>query len=206
MRMLTTALASSANTFKKRDEAKYADIVVVNHALFFLDLAMGGGLLPPYDFAVLDEAHQAERWATSALTATLSRSSIGRMLRKLHRTYDIPKSFDANFDEGVRGLESALARVPGDRYPLRANEEATPALERLRDSLYGLENWLYANWQSGLRRKPENEAEAERRRDLALRGILAHQATIERAQLPTDEAIAWVERSLRSEQRAVRCK
>jgi len=29
--------------FKKRDEAKYADIVVVNHALFFLDLAIGGG-------------------------------------------------------------------------------------------------------------------------------------------------------------------
>ena len=181
--------------FKKRDEAKYADIVVVNHALFFLDLAMGGGLLPPYDFAVLDEAHQAERWATSALTATLSRSSVGRMLRKLHRSYDVPKSFDATFDEGIRGLESALARVPGDRYPLRANEEAAPALAKLRDALYGLENWLYANWQSALRRKTENDAEAERRRDLALRGILAHQATIERAQLPTDEAIAWVERS-----------
>jgi ATP-dependent DNA helicase DinG len=181
--------------FKKRDEAKYADIVVVNHALFFLDLAMGGGLLPPYDFAVLDEAHQAERWATSALTATLSRSSIGRMLRKLHRSYDVPKSFDSTFDEGVRGLESALARVPGDRYPLRANDDAAPALAKLRDALYGLENWLYANWQSALRRKTENDAEAERRRDLALRGILAHQATIERAQLPTDEAIAWVERS-----------
>ncbi len=27
--------------FKKRDEAKYADIIVVNHALFFLDLAVG---------------------------------------------------------------------------------------------------------------------------------------------------------------------
>ncbi|MDQ2992703.1 MAG: ATP-dependent DNA helicase [Candidatus Eremiobacteraeota bacterium] len=181
--------------FKKRDEAKYADIVVVNHALFFLDLAMGGGLLPPYDFAVLDEAHQAERWATSALTATLSRSSVGRMLRKLHRSYDVPKSFDGTFDEGIRGLESALARVPGDRYPLRSNEDAAPALERLRDALYGLENWLYANWQSALKRKPENDGEAERRRDLALRGILAHQATIERAQLPTDEAIAWVERS-----------
>jgi len=181
--------------FKKRDEAKYADIVVVNHALFFLDLAMGGGLLPPYDFAVLDEAHQAERWATSAMTATLSRSSIARMLRKMHRYYDLPKHFDETFDAGVRGLESALARVPGDRYPLRANDDAGPALAGLRDSLYGLENWLYANWQSGLKKKPENDAEAERRRDLALRGILAHTATIERAQLPTDEAIAWVERN-----------
>ncbi|HVS45478.1 MAG TPA: ATP-dependent DNA helicase [Verrucomicrobiae bacterium] len=181
--------------FKKRDEAKYADIVVVNHALFFLDLAMGGGLIPPYDFAVLDEAHQCERWATEALTATLSRASIGRMLRKLHRSYDVPKHYDAQFDDGIRGLEAALARVPGERYPLRANEDAAPALERLRDALYGLENWLYANWHRALKKKTDNDAEAERRRDLALRAILAHQATIERAQLPSDEAIAWVERS-----------
>ncbi|MBD5635873.1 MAG: ATP-dependent helicase, partial [Candidatus Eremiobacteraeota bacterium] len=34
--------------FKHRDAAKFADVVVVNHALFFLDLAMGGSLLPPY--------------------------------------------------------------------------------------------------------------------------------------------------------------
>ncbi|MBV8491733.1 MAG: ATP-dependent DNA helicase, partial [Candidatus Eremiobacteraeota bacterium] len=103
--------------FKKRDEAKYADVVVVNHALFFLDLAVGGGLLPPYDVAVLDEAHQCERWATDALTATVSRATVGRMLRKLHRTYDLPAAFDARFDESVRGLESALATVNGDRYP-----------------------------------------------------------------------------------------
>ncbi len=180
--------------FKKRDEAKYADLVVVNHALFFLDLAMGGGLLPPYDVAVLDEAHQAERWATDALTATLSRSSLTRMLRKMHRTYHLPAMFDSEFDDGLRGLESALASVPGERYPLRANEAAWPALERLRETLYKLENWVYANWHDALKKKPENDAEAERRRDLALRGVLAHEATIDRAHAPEEDAIAWVER------------
>ncbi len=180
--------------FRKRDEAKYADIVVVNHALFFLDLAMGGGLLPPYDFAILDEAHQCERWATAALTATLSRATVGRMLRKMHRSYALPGHFDADFEGGMRGLESALARVPGDRYPLHANEEAWPALETLRETLYKLENWLYANWHDALKKRPQNDAEAERRRDLAMRAILAHQATIDRAQQPTETAIAWVER------------
>jgi ATP-dependent DNA helicase DinG len=181
--------------FRKRDEAKFADIVVVNHALFFLDLAMGGGLLPPYDFAILDEAHQCERWATAALTATLSRATLGRMLRKLHRSYNMPGHFDTDFERGMRGLESALARVPGDRYPLVANEEAWPAMESLRDTLFKLENWLYANWHDALKKRPQNDAEAERRRDLAMRAILAHQATIDRAQQPTDTAIAWVERS-----------
>ncbi|HTX60248.1 MAG TPA: ATP-dependent DNA helicase, partial [Verrucomicrobiae bacterium] len=181
--------------FKKRDEAKYADLIVANHALFFLDLAMGGGLLPPYDVAVLDEAHQAERWATDALTSTISRTTIGRMLRKLRRTYHLPPSFETELDEGVRGLESALAAVPGDRYPLAANDAAEPALERVRDSLYRLENWLFANWHSALKRIPPNDAEAERRRDLAMRSIVAHSSTIDRAQSPGDETIAWVERA-----------
>ena len=191
--------------FKKRDEAKYADVVVVNHALFFLDLAVGGGLLPPYDVAVLDEAHQAERWATDALTASVSRASVGRMLRKLHRNYDLPPVFDAQLDESVRGLESALARVPGERYPLAANEHAWPALERLRDALYGLENWLFANWHSALKKKPDNDAEAERRRDLALRNVVGHSSAIDRAQASSEDAIAWVERGEGDGRYAVNC-
>ena len=191
--------------FKKRDEAKYADIVVVNHALFFLDLAVGGGLLPPYDVAVLDEAHQCERWATDALTATISRATLGRMMRKLHRNYDLPADFDARFDEGVRALESAFARVPGDRYPLAANDDAWPALEELRDALYQLENWLFANWHGSLKNKPENDAEAERRRDLTMRVIVAHSAAIDRAGAPSESAIAWVERGDADGRYSLRC-
>jgi ATP-dependent DNA helicase DinG len=181
--------------FSKRDEAKYADLLVVNHALFFLDLASGGGLLPAYDVAVLDEAHQCERWATDALTAVLSAATIGRMLRKLHRFYDLPSTFDAEFDAGVRGLLSALTRVPGDRYPIAANEAVWPALESLREALYRLENWVYANWHGALKRRVENEAEGERRRDLALRSVLAHEAVIDRVEAGTPETIAWVERT-----------
>ena len=191
--------------FKKRDEAKYADIVVVNHALFFLDLAIGGGLLPAYDVAVLDEAHQCERWATDALTATVSRSTINRMLRKLHRSYHVPAHFDVEFDEGLRGLESALARVEGERYPLPANEDAVPAMDALRDALYRLENWIDANWHKALKKRPENEAEADRRRDLATRSVVAHAVAIDRAQTPGEESIAWVERGEADGRYAVRC-
>jgi ATP-dependent DNA helicase DinG len=180
--------------FRKRDEAKYADLVVVNHALFFLDLAMGGGLLPPYDVAVLDEAHQCERWATDALTAMLSGATIGRMLRRLHRVYELPGAFDAEFDAAVRRLESTLARVPGERYPIAANEDAGPVLQELRHALYRLENWLFANWHEALKKRVENEAEAERRRDLALRAVLAHESVIDRIEAGAPEAIAWVER------------
>jgi ATP-dependent DNA helicase DinG len=180
--------------FRQRDAARYADLVVVNHALFFLDLAMGGTLLPAYDVAILDEAHQCERWATAALTSTISQRSVGRLMRRLHKTYHVPASFDAEMDEGMRGLASALASVPGERYPLRANEIAADALTALHAAFYRLENWLHANWVAALKRPAENDAEAERRRDLALRGVLAHISTIERTSRPQDEAISWVER------------
>jgi ATP-dependent DNA helicase DinG len=181
--------------FARRDAAKFADIVVVNHALFFLDLAMGGSLLPPYDYAILDEAHQCETWASAALTATLSTASVGRMMRRLHKNYHVPASFDAELDESMRGLVGTLARVPGERYPLAANESAPDALANVQTAFYRLENWLYANWQAALKRPSENVAENERRRDLAMRGIVAHIATVDRTMQPASDAISWVERS-----------
>jgi len=181
--------------FKHRDAARFADIVVVNHALFFLDLAMGGTLLPPYDYAILDEAHQCESWASAALTATLSASGINRLMRRVHRTYQLPASYDAEIDESMRGLVQTLARVPGERYPLAANENALEALAAVQRAFYRLENWVYANWQAALKRPSENVAEAERRRDLVMRGVLAHIATVDRTALPDDEAISWVERT-----------
>jgi ATP-dependent DNA helicase DinG len=180
--------------FARRDAAKYADIVVVNHALFFLDLALGGSLLPPYDYAILDEAHQCEQWASAALTATISPGTVGRMMRRLHRHYQVPATYDVEVDEGMRRLVQALASVSGDRYPLAANGAAEEALDGLRKTFYRLENWLYAHWQAALKRPTDNVAESERRRDNALRGIVAHSNTIERTHLPPDEAITWVER------------
>jgi len=192
--------------FAKRDAARYADVVVVNHALFFLDLASGGALLPAYDFVVLDEAHQAEKYATGALTATLSPASIARMMRKLHRHYAVPASYDAELDEGMRRLQQTLAQVPGEKYPIAANDGVPDVLPPLRESLYRLENWVTGHWLDGLRRPIENEAEAERRRDLAQRAIAAHIATVDRIEsaalqassgaVPADEidAVAWVER------------
>ena len=197
--------------FGRRDAARFADVVVVNHALFFLDLVSGGALLPAYDFVILDEAHQAEKYATAALTATLSPVSVNRMMRKLHRTYAIPGAYDAELDEGMRRLQQTLARVPGDKYPVAANEGVFEMLPVLRESFYGLENWLHANWQSGLRKPIDpstssGESEAERRRDLALRSVAAHVATVDRIEKAAQqasngavaadeiEAVAWVER------------
>jgi ATP-dependent DNA helicase DinG len=63
--------------------AREAEIVVVNHALFFLDLALGGRILPPHEVAILDEGHRAEEAAAAQFGASLGRPAVTRLLRDL---------------------------------------------------------------------------------------------------------------------------
>ena len=66
-----------------------ADIVVVNHALFFADLALrrasGFGVLPPYHAVVLDEAHTVEETAASHFGVTASRFQVNYLLSRLYQ-------------------------------------------------------------------------------------------------------------------------
>lgn len=72
---------------KARAQMQEADLLIVNHALFFSDLAMragGGGLLPEFDVAVIDEAHQAEDVAGQALGLRVTQWSFIRWIRSLY--------------------------------------------------------------------------------------------------------------------------
>lgn len=65
-----------------------ADLLVVNHALFFADLALrssGGGLLPPYDAVILDEAHTIEDVASDHFGISISRFQVSYLLGRLLR-------------------------------------------------------------------------------------------------------------------------
>jgi ATP-dependent DNA helicase DinG len=63
--------------------SREAEILVVNHALFFLDLAAGGRVLPPHAAAILDEAHRVEEAAASQLGVSVSRHAVSRLLEDL---------------------------------------------------------------------------------------------------------------------------
>ena len=75
--------STSASSRRMRREAEQAQVVVVNHHLFFADLALRtaerggfGGAIPPYDAVIFDEAHQIESVATdSSACASRPRAS-----------------------------------------------------------------------------------------------------------------------------------
>jgi ATP-dependent DNA helicase DinG len=66
-----------------------ANVLVVNHALFFSDLALrsvGVNYLPKYDLAILDEAHTVEEVAGQHFGLKISEGSIRYQLRTLYDT------------------------------------------------------------------------------------------------------------------------
>src|SRR2546430_1826410 len=79
--------------FRMRRQAADADVVVVNHHLFFADLALrtssagdaGAAVLPRYDAVVFDEAHAVEEVATEHFGAQLSSFRVGELGRDAAR-------------------------------------------------------------------------------------------------------------------------
>jgi len=74
---------------RMRDRAQQADIVVVNHHLFFADLALRNGnygsVLPDYTAVILDEAHLIEDVASEYFGSQVSNYQIDDMVRDLGR-------------------------------------------------------------------------------------------------------------------------
>jgi len=67
-----------------RQEQEDAHILVVNHHLFFANLASGGNVLPPFNAVVFDEAHNLEDVASDHFGYHLSNRQIEHLLNSVH--------------------------------------------------------------------------------------------------------------------------
>ena len=112
---------------KARREAQEADVVVVNHHLFFADLALKeegfGELLPSANAVILDEAHQLPEIASTFFSESLSSRQLlelGKdiLAESLANASDMPELRDL-----TRALEKCVAELrlsmdkPGLREP-----------------------------------------------------------------------------------------
>ncbi len=128
-------------------EAEAAEIVVVNHHLFFADLALRGPhpgrVLPDYDAVIFDEAHQLEDVATNFFGLRVSDRRIDRVLKDADRALRLTGQSGALFGGGERIIEAVrnatrqlfrdLARANGGaegRITLERDVWAGPAQER----------------------------------------------------------------------------
>ena len=73
--------------YKARRRMQHAQVLVVNHALFFSDLALrreNVSILPKYDVVIFDEAHTIEAIAGDHLGLSIGSGQIEYTLRKLY--------------------------------------------------------------------------------------------------------------------------
>src|SRR5438093_7591963 len=139
----------------RRDLARSrdADLLIVNHALFFLDLKTGGRILPPHAVVILDEAHRVEESVVSQLGFSVSDRSVARLLDETPAIVPglAPRLRDAatEFFEDVRRRAEgekrgpvAAGRAPDSPALLMRLREAGVFADRLRAPLLDLESTL----------------------------------------------------------------
>lgn len=138
--------------FAARQRIGRAQIVVVNHALFFSDLALrevGASILPDYDAVIFDEAHTIESVAANHMGMSLTSGQIDYTLRRLfndqtHKGLFVAHDFAAGkdaviqcrlaADELLADLVDLMERLPSNGRVTQAGcfeNLLSPALRKL---------------------------------------------------------------------------
>ncbi|MCA9254338.1 MAG: DEAD/DEAH box helicase [Phycisphaerales bacterium] len=142
---------------RARRQMEGAHLLVVNHAMFFADLALRRrhdvSILPNYDFVVLDEAHNVESVVSDHFGLSVSSNQVSHLLRTIfnERTgrgfigmLDCPQLIQlvVQAERHADTLFDALRRAyPPKRGTVRVDDTSkmqnllSPALERLADGL-----------------------------------------------------------------------
>ena len=130
---------------RARAEAEAADLVVINHALLLADAEVGGGLLPPFDHLVIDEAHHLEEAATRGLRGEVDGPGLAALLDRL-----------GGGDVSGKGLLDELRRQPHLGASGAALAEAQPltgvAAQRVRELFGSAVVWVGARLNDAERR------------------------------------------------------
>lgn len=133
---------------KARKEAQQADVVVVNHHLFFADVALKdtgvAELLPSANTVIFDEAHQLPETATLFFGETISTSQVLELCRDVLAEGLAHARDGADWPKVVSTVERAARDLrlafPQDVLRLAVaqiapSSEFFPTLDRLRDEL-----------------------------------------------------------------------
>jgi ATP-dependent DNA helicase DinG len=96
-----------------RQQALESDIVIVNHHLFFADLALRqgdfGSVLPDYSILVFDEAHEIEEVATQYFGIMVSNYRVEELIRDADKTLAEQKAASAFISSQISKLAERSA-------------------------------------------------------------------------------------------------
>jgi ATP-dependent DNA helicase DinG len=119
---------------RMRREAERARLVVVNHHLFFADLALRGPhpgrVLPDYDAVIFDEAHQLEDIATEFFGMRVSQRRFERLVADAERALRAAVASDPLFGGSTSLASVSAVEVSADAF-FHALGRVAPGNERV---------------------------------------------------------------------------
>jgi ATP-dependent DNA helicase DinG len=129
-----------------RARAAEADLVIANHALYFADVAAGGGVLPEHEAVIFDEAHRLEETAATWLGGRASRAGLRRLAADVERACRdadeaVPARALDRVEQAGERLLRAVSPASGRRrlreIPVESALVLVDALAALADALGG---------------------------------------------------------------------
>ena len=131
-----------------RRKAEQADIVVVNHHLFFADLAIRGphpgSILPDYDAVIFDEAHKIEDVVTQFFGSSVSTTGVERLVKDLERALQNSSETDKDdmLKSVLRQASDFFSAMGKDHGGNRVNFSWDALQKPARQSFYDFDNAL----------------------------------------------------------------
>lgn len=199
-------------------KAMAAQIVVVNHALYFTDMMVrektGGqvSMLGPHELVIFDEAHEVEEYATNMLGTKYTVGTFTSMAAQVrnfgHRVNDNSlSSLAEDVDRSARYLFDALPTHPKDKAKAHRlfgqdfvdiGDELVTLIDALRDLAKGL-RWHFNN--------SENNGMQARAATLLRRASSAQYRLQEMVTDDWENVVRWVEveKDRRGEDRKMLC-
>jgi ATP-dependent DNA helicase DinG len=180
-------LLSSCYAEAARGRAGEAELVIANHALYFADLAAGGGVLPEHEAVVFDEAHRLEESAAAWLGARVSRAALRRLAGDVERACrESAEALPARaLDRLERAGERLLREVAPPTGRRRLRQPPAAKLLVLVDALAGLADALHGRG---------DELDTLSRRTLGVAGQVeacVDPGELERVVWAEPDAVAW---------------
>ncbi len=191
--------------YQSRRRTQGAQILVVNHALFFTDLAMrrehGFGVIPDYSAVILDECHTIESVASAHFGMKVTNGQIEYALNKLYNPHTNKGMFPAmGLDRMVELVQRAHQASDQLAFDLDQSMPSAASNQRIRQSnlVPNPISEILAQIAAKLDALGDSAEDASRRQDF----VSAHQrlmalsgnirAWLEQAD---DELVYWLERS-----------
>lgn len=144
---------------KARNNAKNADIVIVNHSLLFSDLSADNSILGPYQNLVIDEAHNTEKTAADYMGVRFNWWTFRNVYHKLYE--EEPKKAGSLVQLEYRLSKGSVNPQIKDAFGNRINRLKTEsiALKRISNQFF---NELCAQLREKFQKKSPNNFDESR--------------------------------------------